>query len=78
MQNVLGSVMDTTYKTFCKGLSMATKVGIREVAKAAGVSITTVSHSLTDDTSDRVKRKTLEHVRAVAKDLGYAPNRLAS
>jgi LacI family transcriptional regulator len=57
---------------------MATKVGIREVAKAAGVSITTVSHSLNDATSDRVNRKTQEHVRAVAKDLGYAPNRLAS
>jgi len=70
--------MGTTYKTFCKGLSMATKVGIREVAKAAGVSITTVSHSLNDATSDRVNRKTQEHVRAVAKDLGYAPNRLAS
>jgi LacI family transcriptional regulator len=57
---------------------MMTKVGIREVAKAAGVSITTVSHSLNDATSDRVNRKTQEHVRAVAKDLGYAPNRLAS
>jgi LacI family transcriptional regulator len=57
---------------------MATRVGIREVAKAAGVSVTTVSHSLNDATSDRVNRKTQEHVRAVAKDLGYAPNRLAS
>ena len=57
---------------------MTTRVGIREVAKAAGVSITTVSHALNDATSDRVNRKTQEHVRAVAKDLGYAPNRLAS
>ena len=57
---------------------MVTRVGIREVAKAAGVSITTVSHSLNDATSDRVNRQTQEHVRAVAKDLGYAPNRLAS
>lgn len=57
---------------------MATKVGIREVAKAAGVSVTTVSHALNDATSSRVNPQTQEHVRAVAKDLGYAPNRLAS
>jgi LacI family transcriptional regulator len=57
---------------------MATKVGIREVAKAAGVSVTTVSHALNDATSFRVKAETQQHVRDVAKDLGYAPNRLAS
>lgn len=57
---------------------MATKVGIREVAKAAGVSVTTVSHALNDATSFRVKAETQQLVRDVAKDLGYAPNRLAS
>jgi LacI family transcriptional regulator len=57
---------------------MATKVGIREVAKAAGVSVTTVSHALNDATSFRVKAATQQHIRDVAKDLGYAPNRLAS
>ena len=57
---------------------MATRVGIREVAKAAGVSVTTVSHALNDATSFRVKAETQQHVRDVAKDLGYAPNRLAS
>lgn len=57
---------------------MATKIGIREVAKAAGVSVTTVSHALNDATSSRVNAQTQEHVRAVAKGLGYAPNRLAS
>ncbi len=57
---------------------MATKIGIREVAKAAGVSVTTVSHALNDATSSRVNTQTKQHVRAVAKDLGYAPNRLAS
>ena len=55
---------------------MMTKVGIREVAKAAGVSITTVSHSLNDATSDRVNRKTQEHVRAVAKESGLRPQSL--
>lgn len=57
---------------------MTTKVGIREVAKAAGVSVTTVSHALNDATSFRVKAATQQHIREVAKDLGYAPNRLAS
>ena len=57
---------------------MTTRVGIREVAKAAGVSVTTVSHALNDATSSRVKAETQQHVRDVAKNLGYAPNRLAS
>jgi LacI family transcriptional regulator len=57
---------------------MTTKVGIRDVAKAAGVSVTTVSHALNDATSFRVKAATQQHIREVAKDLGYAPNRLAS
>ncbi|MET4097357.1 LacI family DNA-binding transcriptional regulator [Arthrobacter sp. UYCu712] len=57
---------------------MMTKVGIRDVAKAAGVSVTTVSHALNPAGGTRVKTETREHIRAVAKDLGYAPNRLAS
>ncbi|MBT2534203.1 LacI family DNA-binding transcriptional regulator [Arthrobacter sp. ISL-48] len=48
------------------------------MAKAAGVSVTTVSHALNEATSFRVKAATQEHIREVAKDLGYAPNRLAS
>jgi LacI family transcriptional regulator len=54
------------------------KVGIRDVAKAAKVSVTTVSHALSDTQGSRVNVLTREHVRAVAEDLGYAPNRLAS
>lgn len=57
---------------------MTTRVGIREVAQAAGVSVTTVSHALNDATSFRVKAATRQHVRDVARDLGYAPNRMAS
>lgn len=57
---------------------MTTRVGIREVAKAAGVSVTTVSHALNDATSSRVKTETQQLVREVARNLGYAPNRLAS
>ncbi|MFJ6156203.1 LacI family DNA-binding transcriptional regulator [Pseudarthrobacter sp. NPDC092184] len=57
---------------------MATKVNIRDVAKAAGVSVTTVSHALSEAHSSRVNARTVEHIKAVAGDLGYAPNRMAS
>jgi len=55
---------------------VAKKVGIRDVAAAAGVSPTTVSHalnglgSMTDETRSRVFQ--------VAQQLDYRPNRLAS
>lgn len=55
-----------------------TRIGIRDVAKAAGVSVTTVSHALNPAGGSRVKTETRDHIRAVANDLGYAPNRLAS
>ncbi|GAB4099592.1 LacI family DNA-binding transcriptional regulator [Sinomonas halotolerans] len=54
------------------------KVGIRDVAKAAEVSVTTVSHALSEANQHRVSPETREHVREVATTLGYAPNRLAS
>jgi LacI family transcriptional regulator len=57
---------------------MATKVSIRDVAKAAGVSVTTVSHALSEAHSSRVNARTVEHIKTVAGDLGYAPNRMAS
>ncbi|MBT2512839.1 LacI family DNA-binding transcriptional regulator [Arthrobacter sp. ISL-30] len=57
---------------------MTTKVNIRDVAKAAGVSVTTVSHALSETHQARVNALTVAHVKAIADDLGYAPNRLAS
>ncbi|WP_322410997.1 LacI family DNA-binding transcriptional regulator [Microbacterium invictum] len=55
----------------------ATKpVGIEDVARAASVSITTVSHALSG--RGQVAQSTRERVRRVAEDLGYVPNRLAS
>ncbi|MCA4135742.1 LacI family DNA-binding transcriptional regulator, partial [Arthrobacter sp. M4] len=54
------------------------KVGIREVSKVAGVSVTTVSHALSETHQSRVSAETRQHVREVAARLGYAPNRLAS
>lgn len=57
---------------------MTTRASIRDVAKAAGVSVTTVSHALSETHQWRVNTQTVAHVKAVADDLGYAPNRLAS
>lgn len=51
------------------------RVTVADVAKAAGVSITTVSHSLSG--KGRVEASTRECVRAVAAELGYVPSRAA-
>ncbi|HWC72024.1 MAG TPA: LacI family DNA-binding transcriptional regulator [Actinomycetota bacterium] len=47
-------------------------VGIRDVARAAGVSITTVSHALNE--KGGVSEETRKRVRAVAEELGYRPD----
>ncbi|RRS02193.1 LacI family DNA-binding transcriptional regulator [Glycomyces terrestris] len=52
-------------------------VGIRDVARLAGVSITTVSHVLNDTPQTRVSAETRARVRAAAAQLGYGPNRAA-
>jgi LacI family transcriptional regulator len=56
---------------------MASRVGISDVAAAAGVSIATVSVALNDVEGARVSAQTRDRVRAVAQRLGYVPNRLA-
>jgi len=48
------------------------KVGIRDVAAAAGVSVTTVSHALNG--KGRLPEETREHVRQVAETLAYRPS----
>jgi DNA-binding LacI/PurR family transcriptional regulator len=48
------------------------RVGIGDVAAAAGVSVTTVSHALNG--KGRLHDQTREHVRAVAERLGYRPS----
>ena len=47
-------------------------VGIRDVARTAGVSITTVSHALNE--KGGVSAETRARVRAVAEELGYRPD----
>jgi LacI family transcriptional regulator len=58
------------------GSARRARIGIADVAREAGVSITTVSHALNG--RGHVAPTTTEHVRAVASRLGYAPNRIAS
>lgn len=53
------------------------KAGIRDVAAAAGVSLTTVSHVLNGKLDTRVSEETSTRVRQIAAELGYVPNRLA-
>ncbi|MGN9907702.1 LacI family DNA-binding transcriptional regulator [Phytohabitans sp. LJ34] len=56
---------------------MGRNISIRDVASAAGVSVTTVSHVLNNTTGARVSEETRERVSTVAARLGYAPNKLA-
>src|SRR3954467_4257059 len=50
-------------------------VTLHDVAREAGVAVSTVSRALSDP--DRVNVRTREHVQAVARALDYRPNRLA-
>jgi DNA-binding LacI/PurR family transcriptional regulator len=50
-------------------------VTLHDVAREAGVAVSTASRALSDP--GRVNVRTREHVQAVARDLGYRPNRLA-
>lgn len=52
-------------------------VGIRDVAAAAGVSVTTVSHILNNTPHARASDETRKKVRETATALGYGPNRIA-
>ncbi|HEY6566659.1 MAG TPA: LacI family DNA-binding transcriptional regulator [Actinomycetota bacterium] len=50
-------------------------VSIKDVAREAGVSTTTVSHALND--KGRLPEQTRERVRRVARELGYRPSAIA-
>ena len=55
---------------------MNKKITIRDVAQAAGVSISTVHQALNDKPG--VSDATREHIRMIADNLGYRPNKMAS
>ena len=50
-------------------------VTLHDVAREAGVAVSTVSRALSNP--DRVSARTREHVQAVARRLDYRPNRVA-
>jgi len=57
-------------------MSNGARVGIRDVAAAAGVSVTTVSHALNE--AGQLSQETRDRVKRIAGELRYSPNRLAS
>jgi LacI family transcriptional regulator len=56
---------------------MARRIGIKDVAAAAGVSTATVSHVLNRVEGKRISEETRQRVWRSAEELGYAPNGLA-
>lgn len=56
---------------------MAGRVSIKDVARRAGVSATTVSHVLNEVPGKRVSDDTRERVQSAAGELGYVPNGMA-
>jgi len=56
---------------------MARRIGIKDVAAAAGVSTATVSHVLNRVEGKRISEETRQRVWKAADELGYAPNGLA-
>ncbi|WP_449343720.1 LacI family DNA-binding transcriptional regulator [Streptomyces lutosisoli] len=59
------------------GHHLGRRIGIVDVAAAAGVSVTTVSHILNEVEGKRVNTETRQRVPETARQLGYAPNGLA-
>ena len=51
------------------------RVGIKDIAKKAGVSIATVSHAFRNP--GRVSDETRKRVLAAAQEIGYTPNKMA-
>ncbi len=51
--------------------------GIKDVARAAGVSAATVSQVLNDVPGSRISVETRQRIQRAAAELGYVPNRLA-
>ena len=61
-----------THLLFTPPIMTNTRVSMRDIAKEADVSVMTVSLALRN--SPRVKRETGEHVRRVAKQMGFTPD----
>jgi DNA-binding LacI/PurR family transcriptional regulator len=55
---------------------MVERVGLRDVARAAGIAPATVSHALNG--TGTISKETAARVRRIAAEMGYRPNRLAA
>ena len=53
------------------------KIGLKDIASRAEVSIATVSYVLSNGKNNRVSAKMAEKIKAIAKDLNYRPNQIA-
>ncbi len=54
-----------------------TKITIKDVAKKAGVSITTVSRVLNDKKSEYMRKETKDRILQAIKDLNFKPDKRA-
>lgn len=57
---------------------MNKRVTLKDVAKAASVHVSTVSRALSPHTSTSLSKDVADRIKAVAKELGYRPNRIAA
>ncbi len=55
-------------------MTKSTKASRKDVAKLAGVSLTTVTHALNDTPDTRLRPETIKRVQAAADELNYRPN----
>src|SRR6185437_12573492 len=53
------------------------QVKLKDIAKKAGVSVSTASNALNGYTKSRIAQETLEKVNRIATEMGYRPNAIA-
>ena len=58
-----------------KNKMLKNPITIKDIAKEAGVSVSTVSRAINN--AERVDKKTKEHIEKIINDLGYSPNVVA-
>ncbi len=56
---------------------MRSRTTLADVAKRAGVNVSTVSRSLNQETSGQVSKATVNKIRKIAEEMSYSPNTVA-